>query len=92
MYLISSSVNADYMILAVIMLINSAIAVYYYLKPIIYIFFKDPIQNHQRHHMTNATISTKSIVAFCAVLSVFSIFLIDPLLDIISYYVNMAGY
>ncbi len=92
MYLISSSVNAGYTLLAIIMLINSAIAVYYYLKPIIFIFFKDPILNHQKHHMINATISTKSIVAFCAILSVFSVFLIDPLLDVISYYINISGY
>ncbi len=38
MYLIGSAVNAGYIILALIMAINSAIAAYYYLKPIVICF------------------------------------------------------
>ena len=41
MYLISSAINAGYNILALILLLNSAIAVYYYMKLIVYMFLKD---------------------------------------------------
>ena len=41
MYLISSVINAGYNVLALILLLNSAIAVYYYMKLIVYMFLKD---------------------------------------------------
>lgn len=41
MYLISSAINAGYNVLALILLLNSAIAVYYYMKLIVYMFLKD---------------------------------------------------
>ncbi len=45
MYLIGSAVNAGYILLAIIMVINSAIAGYYYLKPIVHMFLKEPLLN-----------------------------------------------
>ena len=92
MYLIGASVNAGYMLLALIMVINSAIAGYYYLKPIIYIFLKDPIEGKPVEYMTNATTPIKVVVGFCAVSVILSIFFIEPLLEVISYYVQISGY
>ena len=92
LYLIGSAVNAGMMILALIMAINSAIAVYYYLKPIVYIFLKEPVEDVKAKHMKNATNATKSIIALCAVLTIFSIFLIEPLLELISFYVQTSGF
>lgn len=92
MYLIGSAVNSGMMILAMIMAINSAIAAYYYLKPIVYMFLKDPIKNVEAKYMSNATTPIKVIVGFCAVLTVISIFLVEPLLEIISYYVQTSGF
>lgn len=92
MYLIGSAVNAGYMILALIMIINSAIAAYYYLKPIVYIFLKEPIEENNTKYMTNATTPIKTLIGFCAIVTIFSIFFIEPLLEIISYYVQISGY
>lgn len=92
MYLIGSSINAGYMLLAFVMIINAAIAGYYYLKPIIYMFLKDPIEGNNTEYMANATTPIKTLVGFCAFLTIFSIFLIEPLLEIISYYVQISGY
>ncbi|PLY06349.1 MAG: NADH-quinone oxidoreductase subunit NuoN [Arcobacter sp.] len=92
LYLIGSAVNAGYMLLALIMVINAAIAGYYYLKPIVYMFLKDPIEGNNTKYMTNATTSTKVLIGFCAVVTILSIFLIEPLLEIISYYVQISGY
>ncbi len=36
-YLLGAAINADYIILALIMALNSAIAVYYYVKPVVYV-------------------------------------------------------
>ena len=42
MYLVSSAVNAGHIALAtVIIVLNSAIAAYYYLRPVSYMFLKD---------------------------------------------------
>jgi NADH-quinone oxidoreductase subunit N len=92
MYLISSAVNAGFIILALIMALNSAIAAYYYLKPIVYIFLKEPLEEGTVAYLANATTPIKVVIGVCAVLTVTSIFFIDPLLEIISYYVQISGY
>ena len=92
MYLISSAVNAGFIILALIMALNSAIAAYYYLKPIVYIFLKEPLEEGTVAYLANATTPIKVVIGACAVLTVTSIFFIDPLLEIISYYVQISGY
>jgi len=92
LYLIGSAVNAGYVTLALIMVINSAIAGYYYLKPIIFIFLKEPNKETEVELLANSTPTIRIMIGFCAVLVVFSILLIEPLLEIISYYVQISGY
>lgn len=91
LYLIGSAVNAGFMLLAIVMIINSAIAAYYYLKPIVYMFLKEPEYTDIKY-MTNATKPIKAVVGFCVVFTIFSIFTIEPLLEIISYYVQISGF
>ncbi|PSM52172.1 NADH:quinone oxidoreductase I, membrane subunit N [Campylobacter blaseri] len=43
-YIIGSILSVEYNILAVIMVLNSAIAVYYYLKIVVYMFLKEPLE------------------------------------------------
>lgn len=92
MYLIGSAVNAGYMILALVMIINAAIAGYYYLKPIVYMFLKEANEDNKIKYMENATSSIKVLIGFCAIITILSIFMIEPLLQIISYYVQISGY
>jgi NADH-quinone oxidoreductase subunit N len=92
MYLISSAVNAGFIVLALIMAINSAIAAYYYLKPIVYIFLKDPIENSNIEYLSNSSTPIKAVIGFCAVVTIISIFFVEPLLEIVSYYVQISGY
>jgi NADH-quinone oxidoreductase subunit N len=92
MYLISSAINAGFMVLALIMALNSAIAAYYYLKPIVYIFLKEPISDASVSYLSNATTPIKVVIGACAVFTVLSIFFIDSLLETISYYVQISGY
>lgn len=91
LYLIGSAVNAGYIVLAIIMILNSAIAAYYYLKPIVYMFLKEPLEEKQEI-MANSTKVVKTLIIACAIFTILSIFLIEPLLEIISYYIQISGY
>lgn len=92
MYLISSAINNGYMILAFVMILNSAIAVYYYLRPIVYMFFREKIAQKETIIGTNSTLMLKVIVASCAVFAIISVGLIDILIETISFYVQISGY
>lgn len=43
-FVISSAINSGYIALAIILLLNSAIAIYYYIKLIIFMFLKEPLK------------------------------------------------
>jgi NADH-quinone oxidoreductase subunit N len=92
MYLIGSAVNAGFLILALIMALNSAIAVYYYLKLVVYMFLKDPVEDDKLVVMGNSSTTLKAIIGVSAVLTAASIIFIDPLLEIINYYVQISGF
>ena len=68
LYIISSAVTSGYTVLALIMALNSAIAGYYYLKLIVYMFMKEPVVGNDGHvYVSNATLALKSIIGFAAV-------------------------
>jgi NADH-quinone oxidoreductase subunit N len=92
MYLIGSAVNAGYLILALIMAINSAIAVYYYLKLIVYMFLKDPIDDNVERSMGNANTTLRTVIGISVAITLASIIFISPLLEMINYYVQISGY
>ncbi len=91
MYIIGAAVNADYIALALVMALNSAIAVYYYLKLIVYMFLKDPI-DADVEYLGNSNNTLRTIVGLCAIITIASILFIQPILDIVSYYVQISGY
>lgn len=90
MYLLGASINAGYFVLAIIMALNSAIAVFYYLKPIIYMFLKEP--QGDVTYMKNETNTTKIMIILCAFFTIISIFFIENLLELVSYYVQISGF
>jgi NADH-quinone oxidoreductase subunit N len=92
MYLIGSAINADYIILAVIMAINSAIAAYYYLKLVVFMFLKDPVSNESVSFLGNANNTLKTVIGVSALVTILAIFFINPLLEVISYYVQTSGF
>ena len=92
MYLVGSAVNSGHIALAIIIVVNSGIAAYYYLRPISYMFLHDPEEGAKTKFMQNASLPMKSIVGFTVFLTLISILLIEPLLEIISYYVSNAGF
>ena len=92
LYLMGAAVNSGYIILALIMAINSAISAYYYLKLIVYMFMRDPISDHQVIYFKNASLSLKTIVGIAATLTIFSALIISPLLNFITHYVRVSGF
>ncbi len=92
MYLLSATVNRGEILLAVIMVLNSAIAAFYYLKLIVYMFLKTrEDQVVIEYQEMNSTI-LKVIIGIAVVLSVTAIFWIDPLMQLISMAVETSGY
>lgn len=91
-YMMSAAVNADYVILALIMAINSAISAYYYLKLIVYMFLKDPILDDRTLYMRNASLAIKTMLGISAFVVSLSAFAVSPLLDVIYKYVLQSGF
>lgn len=93
MYMISSAVTGGYTVLALIMALNSAIAGYYYLKLIVYMFMKDPIVENGGHvYSANATLPLKTIIGFAAIGTIFAFIAVNELLDFITVFVYNSGY
>ena len=92
-YMISSAVTGGYTVLALIMALNSAIAGYYYLKLIIYMFMKDPvISKDGQVYTVNSTLSLQVIVGFAAIGTIFAVAFVNPLLEFITAFVYNSGY
>jgi len=91
-FLVGAAINAGHVVLALIMVLNSAIAVYYYLKLIIYMFLKEPTGDDRIEFLGNANNPLRVVIGISITLTVTSIFYIDPLLEMISVYVQMSGF
>jgi len=92
LYIMGAAVNAGYIVLAIIMALNSAISAYYYLKLIVYMFMRDPISDKQVIYFKNASLSLRTIVGISAVFTIFSVIFISPLLSYITQIVRMSGF
>ncbi len=92
-YMISAAVSAGYIVLALIMALNSAIAGYYYLKLIVYMFMKEPeIDIDSKVYTMNGSIALRTIIGFAAVGTVFAIIAVNPLIEFITAFVYNSGY
>ena len=93
LYMISSAVSSGYTVLALIMALNSAIAGYYYLKLIVYMFMKEPIVGaHGEIYIANATLALRTIIGIAAIGTIFAFIIINPLLEFITSFVYNSGY
>ena len=93
LYMISSAVTSGYTVLALIMALNSAIAGYYYLKLIVYMFMKEPVVGYDGQvYINNATLALKAIIGFAAIGTIFAFLALNPLLEFITSFVYSSGY
>ncbi len=92
LYVISAVVNSGHVVLAVIMVINSAIAVYYYTKLIVYMFLKDPITEDGNIYIANSSTPLKAIVGTALFFTVTAAVFVEPILKLVTQLVKASGY
>jgi len=90
-YIMSAAVDAGYVWLAIIMGLNSAIAAFYYLKLIVYMFLYDPVDNDDTVYY-NTSKPLMTIIGIAVVATVGSVFFMQPLISYIFYMVSASGY
>ena len=91
LYVISATVDAGYIWLAIVMALNSAIAAYYYLKLIVYMFLKPPVAGVEAIG-ANRSRPLVVIVGISVAVTTLSVFIMQPLLSYITYMVSVSGY
>lgn len=94
MYLMSAAVNSGYIILAVIMAANSAIAIYYYIRLIVCMFLKEPKAEVKDPsvYLENVSNLLRFIIATAAVLCVVSPFVMKFGIEFITKLVASSGF
>ena len=90
-YVMQAAVNAGYIWLAIIMGLNSAIAAYYYLKLIVYMFLKDPVKDVDTVYY-NISKPLMAIIGLATVATVAAIFYVQPLVSYFYYMISASGY
>jgi len=90
-YVMQAAVNAGYIWLAIVMGINSAIAAYYYLKLVVYMFLKDPVKDVDVVYY-NISKPLTVIIGFATVATVAAIFYVQPLVSYLYYMISASGY
>jgi len=90
-YVMQAAVNAGYVWLAIIMGLNSAIAAYYYLKLIVYMFLKDPEKDVDTIYY-NLSKPLMAVIGLATIATVAAIFYIQPLISYLYYMISASGY
>ncbi|UFH59055.1 NADH-quinone oxidoreductase subunit NuoN [Sulfurovum mangrovi] len=90
-YVMQAAVNAGYIWLAIVMGLNSAIAAYYYLKLVVYMFLKDPVKDVDTIYY-NISRPLMVIIGFATAATVGAIFYVQPLVSYIYYMISASGY
>jgi NADH-quinone oxidoreductase subunit N len=71
--------------------LNAAIAAYYYLKLIVYMFLKDPVKSVDTVYY-NISKPLMVIIGLATVATVTAIFYVQPLLSYLYYMISASGY
>ena len=93
MYLLSAAVNSGYFALAVIMAVNSALALYYYLRLIVRMFLHEPRKDAKLDGSLGAvSVQIKFAVVLASVACVLAPFLVKFLTGAVNNFVFLSGY
>ena len=90
-YVMQAAVNAGYIWLAIVMGLNSAIAAYYYLKLVVYMFLKDPVKDVDVVYY-NISKPLTVIIGLATVATVAAVFYVQPLVSYLYYMISASGY
>lgn len=91
MYLVSATINSGEIVLAIIMVLNSAIAAFYYLKLVVYMFLKEREGDDIEFFESN-NLSLRIVISIAAVFTITSISWISSILDFVSAAVQSSGF
>ena len=93
MYLLSAAVNSGYFALAVIMAVNSALALYYYLRLIVRMFLHEPREDAGLDGSLSAvSVQIKFAVVLASVACVLAPLLVKFLTGAVNNFVFLSGY
>lgn len=93
MYLLSAAVNSGYFALAVIMAVNSALALYYYLRLIVRMFLHEPREDAELDgSLSTVSVQIKFAVVLASVACVLAPFLVKFLTGAVNNFVFLSGY
>jgi len=92
MYLVSATINAGEVMLAIIMVLNSAIAAFYYMKLIVYMFFKTREDEKVLEYAEMSGTILKVIIAIAVTFAITAVFWVSPILEIVSQAVQTSGF
>jgi NADH-quinone oxidoreductase subunit N len=71
--------------------LNSAIAAYYYLKLVVYMFLKDPIKEVEVVYY-NISKPLMAMIGFATAATIGAIFYVQPLVSYLYYMISASGY
>jgi len=92
MYLVSATINSGEILLAIIMVLNSAIAAFYYMKLVVYMFFKTSDNDKVLEYTEMSGTILKVIIAIAVTIAITAIFWVSPILSIVSNAVQSSGF
>ena len=90
-YVMQAAVNSGYIWLAIVMGLNSAIATYYYLKLIVYMFLKEPVKDVDTVYY-NLSKPLMAVIGLATVATIGAIFYVQPLISYLYYMISASGY
>ena len=90
-YVMQAAVNSGYIRLAIVMGLNSAVAAYYYLKLIVYMFLKDPVKDVDTIYY-NLSKPLMAVIGLATVATITAIFYVQPLISYLYYMISASGY
>ena len=90
-YVMQAAVNSGYVWLAIVMGLNSAIAAYYYLKLIVYMFLMDPVKDVDTVYY-NLSKPLMAVIGMATLATVGAIFYVQPLISYLYYMISASGY
>ncbi len=83
LFILSSAVNNGYFTLAIVMAINSAIALWYYLKLVVFMFLHESKVKDGSIYLANSTLVIKSVISFAFICCIIAIVFTEPILQFI---------
>ena len=92
MYLVSATINAGEIVLALIMVLNSAIAAFYYMKLIVYMFFKVREDEKKLEYTEMSGTILKVVIAIAVTFAITAVFFVSPILEYVTFAVASSGF